>query len=332
MPQLRQDIVTGKWVIIATERARRPRSFSETKRIVSKKKTICPFCYGNEYMTPLEVLAFRDNGEPNSSGWKVRVVPNKFPALLPEGKPELIKNGIYFTMNGVGAHEVIIHSPNHDLLLPLMNEKQIELVLKSYLIRYKELSEDPNLKFIHIIVNHGKEAGASLDHPHSQLFGLPIVPNFVLDEIDGLKRYFDKFKKCVFCEIIKKELQDGKRIIEETDKFIAFEPFASKLPFETWIIPKKHMESFSDMGEDDLVDCSKILRNTMKKIYDGLNDPPLNYWLHSAPLRNNHKHYHWHFEIIPKLTKTGGFELGTGTIINTTLPEECAKYLRNFNK
>ena len=332
MPQLRQELVTGKWVIIATERARRPNSFSETKRIVSGKKTICPFCYGNEYMTPKEVLAFRDNGEPNSSGWKVRVVPNKFPALVSEGRPELTKSGIYSTMDGVGAHEVIIHSPNHNLPLPLMSEEQIELVLKAYLIRYRKLSEDSNLKFIQIIINHGKEAGASLDHPHSQLFGLPIVPNYVLDEIEGSKRYYNKFKKCVFCEIVKEEMRISKRIIDENDKFIAFEPFASKLPFETWIIPKKHMESFSDMGENDLVDCSKIIRNTMKKIYDGLNDPPLNYWLHSTPLRNNHEHYHWHFEIIPKLTTTGAFELGTGTIINTTLPEECAKYLRNFNK
>jgi len=330
VPELRQDLVTNKWVIIATERARRPHSFSESKRIISKKRKICPFCYGNEYMTPPEVLAFRDNGKPNSSGWKVRVVPNKFPALVRKGKPELIKNGIYSTMNGVGAHEVIIHSPNHDLLLPLMNEKEIELVLKAYLIRYKELSKDSNIKFIQIIINHGKEAGASLDHPHSQLFGLPIVPNFVLDELEGSKKYFNKYKRCVFCEIIKKELQDGKRIIEETDKFVAFEPFASKLPFETLIIPKKHMESFSYMDEKDFEDCSKILRKTMKKIYDGLNDPPLNYWLHSSPLNNNYNYYHWHFEVIPKLTTTGGFELGTGIIINTTLPEECAKYLKKL--
>ncbi len=330
MPQLRQDLITGKWVIIATERARRPHSFSETKRITPKKTKICPFCYGNEYMTPPEVLAFRDNGKPNSSGWKVRVVPNKFPALIHEGKPELIKNGIYSTMSGVGAHEVIIHSPHHDLLLPLMNEEQVELVLKAYLIRYKELSKDLNLRFIHIIVNHGKEAGASLDHPHSQLFGLPIVPDFVMDELDGSKKYYNKFKKCVYCEIIKNEIRDGGRVIEETDEFIAFEPFASKLPFETWIIPKKHMEHFSDMSENELRDCSKVLRNTMKKIYDGINDPPLNYWLHSAPLHNQYKNYHWHFEIIPKLTTTGGFELGTGTIINTALPEECAKYLRKF--
>lgn len=330
MPQLRQDIITNNWVIIATERARRPNSFSETKRITPKKTKICPFCYGNEYMTPPEVLAFRDSGKPNSSGWKVRVVPNKFPALIYEGKPELIKNGIYSTMNGVGAHEVIIHSPNHDLLLPLMNEEQVELVLKAYLIRYKELSKDSNLRFIHIIVNHGKEAGASIDHPHSQLFGLPIVPNFVMDEINGSKKYFNKFKKCVYCEIIKNEIKNGERVIEETDKFIAFEPFASKLPFETWIIPKKHMEHFSDMSESELQDCSKVLRNTMKKIYNGINDPPLNYWIHSAPLHNQYKNYHWHFEIIPKLTTTGGFELGTGTIINTALPEECAKYLRNF--
>lgn len=330
MPELRQDLVTNKWVIIATERARRPHSFSESKRIISKKRKICPFCYGNEYMTPPEVLAFRDSGKPNSSGWKVRVVPNKFPALVRKGKPELIKNGIYSTMNGVGAHEVIIHSPNHDLLLPLMNEKEIELVLKAYLIRYKELSKDSNIKFIQIIINHGKEAGASLDHPHSQLFGLPIVPNFVLDELEGSKKYFNKYKRCVFCEIIKKELQDGKRIIEETDKFVAFEPFASKLPFETLIIPKKHMESFSYMNENDFEDCSKILRKTMKKIYDGLNDPPLNYWLHSSPLNNNYNYYHWHFEVIPKLTTTGGFELGTGIIINTALPEECAKYLKKL--
>ena len=251
MPELRRDPIHGRWVIISTERGRRPSDFvTEERRPIGG---FCPLCEGNEDKTPPEVLAFRDNGTPpNTPGWTLRVVPNKFPALRIEGELNREGEGIYDKMNGLGAHEVVIETPQHDETLATLPLKAVKNVLWAYRERIIDLRRDQRLRYVLVFKNHGVAAGASLEHSHSQIIALPIVPKRVSEEIEGAKNYFNYKDRCVFCDIIRQELQQKSRIINENQDFLSVAPFASRFPFETWILPKIHHPSFEHMESSSL--------------------------------------------------------------------------------
>ncbi|MBI5049567.1 MAG: galactose-1-phosphate uridylyltransferase [Nitrospirae bacterium] len=326
MPELRRDPVVGRWVIISIERGKRPADFGAGLTV--KKGGFCPFCKGNEHTTPPEIMAFRPDGSrPNTSGWTLRVVPNKFPALQIEGHLDKSGEGIYDKINGVGAHEVIIESPEHQDTLARMPLKAVEDMLWAYYYRISDLKKDKRFKYVVVFKNEGDAAGASLEHSHSQLIALPIVPKQVIEEIDGAKRYYELKERCIFCDIIRQELASQTRVISENRDFIAIAPFAARSPFETWILPQKHESNFAPNGNFTML--AEILQRTMKQIDKTLDTPPYNMMLHISTFMDEvNDYYHWHLEIMPKLTKIAGFEWGSGFYINPTPPEEAAKFLR----
>jgi len=328
MPELRKDPIHGRWVIISTERSRRPSDFMPEER--KPVGGFCPLCEGNEDRTPPEIIAYRENGTPpNTPGWTLRVVPNKFPALRIEGDLNREGEGIYDKMNGIGAHEVVIETPRHSETLATMPLKGVEKVLTSYRDRIVDLRNDQRLRYVLVFKNHGVAAGASLEHSHSQLIALPIVPRRVAEEIEGAKNYFSYKDRCVFCDIIRQELQQKKRVILENKAFLSVAPFASRFPFETWILPKTHYPGYEKMESSLYEQAAQILSETLKRMNRVLNDPPYNYVLHTSSFSGlESEHYHWHVEIMPKLTKVAGFEWGTGFYINPTPPEDAADYLR----
>ena len=290
----------------------------------------CPLCEGNEDRTPPEIAAFRDNGTPpNSPGWTLRVVPNKFPALRIEGELNREGEGIYDKMNGIGAHEVVIETPRHEETLVTLPLKNVENILLAYRERIIDLRRDQRLRYVLVFKNHGVAAGASLEHPHSQIIALPIIPRRVSEEIEGAKTYFNYKDRCVFCDIIRQELQQKRRIITENKFFLSIAPFASRFPFETWILPKTHHPSFEHMEFFQYEQAAQILSDTLQRMNRVLADPPYNYIIHTSSFPEvDAEHYHWHFEIMPKLTRVAGFEWGTGFYINPTPPEEAAEYMR----
>jgi UDPglucose--hexose-1-phosphate uridylyltransferase len=329
MPELRKDPVIGRWVIIATERAKRPSAYAiEAKE--KKKHGFCPFCAGNEEHTPPEVLSYRSPGtRRDTQGWWVRVVPNKFPALQIEGPDNRAGIGMYDKMNGIGAHEVIIETPEHDLSLADLPVQQVREVIWAYRDRVVELRKDTRLRFAMIFKNHRSEAGASLDHPHSQIIALPVVPKRVQEELEGARMYYNYKERCVYCDMVRQELEDETRVVCENDGFAAIAPFAARLPFETWVMPKEHTASFSEVTKNQVQELGDLLRDVLARMKQILDDPPYNFMIHTLPFsENTETFYHWHIEIIPKLTKVAGFEWGTGFYINPTPPEEAAQFLR----
>ena len=316
-------------MIFATERAKRPHDFVKhgSPRKAEGSKATCPFCPGNEVLTPPEIFVRPRGG---SSPWSVRVVSNKFAALAPGGSTEHKQVGsIYREMDGVGTHEVIIETPEHGQTLALMTESQILDVLRAYQERYRCLRDEPWTKLILIFRNHGESTGTSLEHPHSQLIATPVVPKDVRRKYEVATTYYDDTGRCLYCDVLKNEMALGERIIMETERFVVFHPFASKSPFETWIGPKNHQPSFGKVSEEDLRELARVLKLTLESLHEALGDPDYNYVIHSAPVEDDHKSYYlWHIQIIPRLTKVAGFELGSGMAINTALPEETAQFMR----
>lgn len=331
MPELRKDPIIGRWVIISTERGKRPSDFGVSEKKVGNK--LCPFCPGNESATPPEIIAFRpDKSKANSPGWTLRVISNKFPALKIEGDLNRRGHGIFDMMNGIGAHEVIIETPDHFLDFPELDKKAAEDVIWAYRMRIIDLKKDPRFRYIMIFKNFGEAAGASLEHAHSQLIATPIVPKRVLEELEGAQKYYQFKERCIFCDIVRQEINDGSRVVSSNRNFIALEPFAPRLPFETWILPIKHYSALEDIREEAIPDLAAMLKETLARLAIALNNAPYNFILHTRPVENNGvKEYHWHIEIMPKLTKVAGFEWGTGFYINPTTPEDAAKYLREVN-
>ena len=330
MPELRKDPVTGRWVIISTDRQKRPTDFHlERARIITGEH--CPFCPGHEEMTPPEVRAFRQNGGgPNSPGWELRVVPNRFPALQVEGNLDREGEGLFDRMNGIGAHEVIIETPDHDKTLATMSEPEIERVLWAYRERVADLKQDRRFRYILIFKNHGAPAGATLEHPHSQLIALPIVPDFVREEIEGSRRHYRDKERCVFCDIIRQEVSAGRRVIHENADVVALAPYAPRFPFETWLLPRSHGARFEDASRQQYESLARMLKSVLQRFDRTLESPAYNMIIHSSPFTEEaSEFYHWHVELIPKLTRTAGFEWGTGFYINPTSPEEAAQVLRN---
>ncbi|MDD5703062.1 MAG: galactose-1-phosphate uridylyltransferase [Dehalococcoidales bacterium] len=332
MPELRQDSITSNWVVIATDRAKRPENFTQVDKEEAAADTDCPFCYGNEQMTPPEVMAYRaPDTEPNTPGWKVRIIPNKFPAFVPEETPKIDRNGVYVQMNAAGAHEVIIYSPDHNKHLALLSNKETVSIVAAFRDRYIELKKDKNIKYILFIVNHGKKAGASLEHPHAQLFASPMVPINITNELRGAAKHFKETNQCIFCNIIQEERKTRIRVIMDTKHFLAFCPFASRSPFETWIIPKKHASHFENMSPPEINNLASIMRVTLAKLYDGLNNPDYNFYVHTSPCHSpDLPYYHWHIEILPKLTIQAGYEMGSGIMINIVRPEDAAAFLKKI--
>ena len=328
MPELRKDPITGRWVIISSERGKRPSSLSTAE----KKSTggFCPLCPGNEDKTPPEVFAYRPHGsQPDTPGWSLRVVSNKFPALRIEGELDRRGEGIYDKMNGVGAHEVIIECENHNDTLSSVSPSHFEKVLLTYRNRINELYKDRRFKYVSVFRNQGEMAGASLAHPHSQLIALPVVPKRLMEELDGSREYFNYKERCIYCDIIRQEKDQAVRIVGENKDFLSIAPFASRFPFEAWVIPQQHYSSFEEMPEWCYTSLAELCSDTLKRLDVSLEDPPYNLVLHTSP--GNEKindYYHWHFEIIPRLTRVAGFEWGSGFYINPTAPEDAAKFLR----
>jgi UDPglucose--hexose-1-phosphate uridylyltransferase len=329
LPELRKDPITHRWVIISTDRAKRPSDFAKS-RVEIKGNGICPFCYGNESKTPPEILAYSSNGRTaNSPGWSVRVVPNKFPALGIEGSLDRQGIGLFDKMNGIGAHEVIIETPDHRATLASVPGEQVEQVLWAYRERMTDLKNDRRFRYVLVFKNHGEAAGASLEHTHSQLIALAIVPKQVQEELENARRYFEEKERCIFCDILRQECEDTTRLIAENDHCIALAPYAPRFPFETWVLPKKHGSAFETEPAAVVSGAAAMLRDMLRRLDQVLDHPPYNYVIHSSPIgEEQNEHYHWHIEMMPTLTKVAGFEWGTGFYINPTPPEQSAKFLR----
>jgi UDPglucose--hexose-1-phosphate uridylyltransferase len=329
MHELRKDPVIGRWVIIASERSRRPNDYTVNRQFPSGGS--CPFCYGSEDKTPPEVLAYRKPGQaPDSPGWRVRVVPNKYPALRIEGPLGRRAAGIYDMMNAVGAHEVVIESPDHTAQLADLAEAQIEEVLWAYHDRFTDLKKDTRFRYILIFKNQGADAGATLEHSHTQIIATPVVPKRATEEMQGARQHYDLRERCIYCDIIHQELEAQARVVAQNDFFLVLEPFAARFPFETWVLPIRHSAHFEDLQKQEVEALAAILRSTLRRIKVALEEPPYNYVLHTAPTRGDgvQEYYHWHLEIMPKLTKVAGFEWGSGFYINPTPPEMAAEMLR----
>src|SRR5262245_13984841 len=334
MPELRKDPVVGRWVIISTERSRRPTSFVPSTR--STEAGFCPFCPGNEDKTPPAVYVVKAaaGAGATAGAWKVRVVPNKFPALQIEGGLDRRGEGLYDRMNGVGAHEVIIEGPDHQADLADLPVEHIHEVLLAYRERMIDLHKDKRLRYVLIFKNHGERAGATLEHTHSQLIATPIIPRSLQEELEGARRYYELKERCVFCDIVHQETAEnnGRRVVTSNDRFVALEPFAPRFPFETWILPREHDSSYQTTSDPaEYRELAALLKDTLQRLNRALDRPPFNFVLHTAPVSDGDlEYYHWHLEIMPNLTRMAGFEMGSGFHINPTPPEDGAQYLREL--
>jgi UDPglucose--hexose-1-phosphate uridylyltransferase len=328
MPELRKDPIVGRWVIIATDRAKRP-TVPKAEPIQSPS-SFCPFCEGAEENTPQEILAYRERAsQPNQRGWRVRVVPNKFPALQVEGDLQKRGDGIYDKMNGIGAHEVIIECPHHEFSLANLSEENIREVLWVYRDRLCDLKQDPRLVYGMLFKNVGAAAGATLDHTHSQLIVTPIVPINVWEEMTGALEFFNYRGRCIYCDMIQQELGQERRVVLDSPNFVAFAPYASRFPFETWILPKNHASHYENIQKNDVEELGTVLKTILMKLEVALDHPAYNYIIHTSPFDTRAlPHYHWHLEIIPRLTRVAGFEWGTGFYINPVPPEQSAAFLQ----
>ena len=329
MSEFRQDPITGRWVIIASARASRPCHIRVPGN--QTRAESCPFCAGNEAMTPPEVWAERDsNSERNSPGWRVRVVANKYPALEDGGEWSGKNDGLYRAMNGLGVHEVIIESPEHVVRMSALRKEQFERILRAYQVRLGALRNDPRWRYAFIYKNHGERAGATFEHIHSQLVALPFVPREARDEISGARRHFETTRRCIYCDIIRRECKLGHRLVFESEFFVALCPYAPRFGYETWIVPKNHAPRFEQSAEHEIAAFAETLRAVIVKLNGVTDNPPFNYVIHSASSEESAgEHYHWHLEILPQMTRAAGFEWGTAVHMDSIAPEDAARLLRN---
>jgi len=337
--ELRKDAVSGRWVIIASDRSKRPDDFRPAKTAERPRvsSAFCPFCAGNEAKTPPQIFALA--GPDDGSGrapWRVRVVPNKFPAVSRGDAPARTKSGLFESMPGIGVHEVVIESPDHDREMADLPTDHIRDILTTYQARLQSLETEPQYAYVQLFKNKGMDAGASLSHPHTQIVALPIIPKRVKEEIYNSDRFFRKTGECLFCRALAEELGAGERIVLKNEHFAAFEPFASRFPFETRIFPLRHAPHFSGARPEELAALAETLSAVLSKLKALLGDPSYNLVLHQSPHpARARRHWpeieriaHWYLEIIPVLTHVAGFEWGTGFYINPVVPESAAKFLR----
>jgi len=328
MPELRFNPINGEWVIIATERAKRPHEFAKNpdalKRLPSYVEG-CPLCPGNEHMTPPETMRIGRNGK-----WAVRVVPNKFAALSSEGEPFRQTKGLKRSVNGVGIHEVLIENPDHSQTPGLLTADDVELIIQGYHERYNAISKDPRINLVTIFKNNGLEAGTSLEHPHSQILATPIISPELWHRLEDSSQFYNREGQCLFCRAMEEELADPIRVIEVSSHFLAFIPYASLSPFSLYLFPRRHMACFGEINPEEIRDLARVLQAVLAKLYFGLGNPAYNYVIRTAPIANSSsRYYHWYLSVIPRLTRVAGFELGSGMYINVTLPEASAEFLRN---
>ena len=328
MSELRRDPIMGRWNIIETEGPVGPEAFEVAEHSLSGGR--CPFCAGNEGMTPPEIYAVRPAaGAPNGTDWQLRVVANKFPALKIEGDLDRRGIGVFDYCNGVGAHEVIIETPDHRRQMSDLSLEELSNVVTAFKARSLDLRGDRRLRYTLIFKNFGLSAGASLEHSHSQLIALPIVPKRVQEELRGAERYFEFHERCPYCDLLHQDLQEEERLVCENRSFVALCPFMSGFPFEVWILPKEHRADFAQIGPEAAGDFARVLKEVLQRVRVALSNPSYNFIIHTAPIETREREeYHWHLELIPKLTKLAGFEWGTGFYINPTSPELAAKVLR----
>ncbi|MFH0852638.1 MAG: galactose-1-phosphate uridylyltransferase [bacterium] len=323
--ELRFDLVSKDWVVIATGRGRRPETFKNEERTREEaSEKDCPFCHLETQESP--VLKY-DSGD---KGWQVAVIPNKYPAFSHGDGLHERAVGPYQVMDGIGFHEVVVTRDHHQHLAQFKIEK-VKQVIDAYQERYLELMNEKHVNYISIFHNNGKEAGASIVHPHSQIIALPVTDPDLRRSLDGSRIFFEAHGKCVHCAMLEWDLEEKQRIVFENDKFVALVPFASKVAFETRIYPKEHKAYFERIKEDEKEKLAEALQVSLNKICKGLVDPAYNFFVHTSPCDGkSYDHYHWHFEILPKTSIWAGFELGTGIQISTIEPEKAAEYLRNI--
>ncbi len=327
MPELRLNLITKEWVIIATERAKRPEDFITTveRKVLPPYVETCPFCSGNEAKTPDEVFRLEHDNQ-----WLIRIVPNKFSALSRTGQRERINDGLKHNVSGVGVHDVLIETPMHNLTTAFLPTGQIENIIGAYRRRFMDIYNDPRIEHVIIFKNHGEGAGTSLQHPHSQIIGTPLTAFHIRDRLEQAMRFFDTTGQCLMCKTIEDEKTDGIRVILETEHFITFIPYAALSAFHIWIFPKRHFAAFSDITGQEIADLAGNLKTTLSKLYYGLDNPDFNYVIRSnSPEDSGSEYFHWYISIVPRVSKTAGFELGSGMYINTALPEQSAEFLRN---
>ncbi len=340
MSELRHDPLTKRWVIIANERSRRPEDFADGGD-APHEGGFCPFCPGSEDKTPGEIVAFRPaGGAANGPGWEVRVIPNKYPALSIEGTLDRHGVGLYDRMRGVGAHEVVVESPLHALHVGDMEPTALERVLGVCQDRMRDLGQDPRFKYVLLFKNHGAAAGATLSHPHMQLIATPVTPRAISVELESAREHFHVKERCIFCDMLGQEIQSRDRVVSLDEHFAVLAPYASRFPFELIVMPRRHGHAFIDESRPSVAALARTLKETLARLKSVLRDPPYNFVLHSGPntetlVRRRHYwdtlpfDFHWHIEILPRLTRVAGFEWGTGFYINPTAPEEAAAFLRD---
>ncbi|HLG19037.1 MAG TPA: galactose-1-phosphate uridylyltransferase [Bdellovibrionota bacterium] len=329
MSEFRKSTITGRWVIIAEERSNRPNAFRHYP-IEDDPAESCPFCPGHEQMTPAPVLTYSAPGGTNSA-WSLRVVPNRFPALRIEGELDQRPSGIYDKMHGLGAHEVVVETPEHQTDMAHYGLPQMVQVFQAYRDRMSDLFKDRRFTYVLAFKNFGSAAGATLSHSHSQLIALPVLPTQLEREIAGASKYHEFRGRCFFCDAVAQELIAGERIVVQNDHFVAFTPFASRFPFELQIIPKTHGAFYWTLTRNQMEGFAEILRDVLRRYKLALKNPPYSYMIHTAPPDyRTPEVFHWHAEIMPKLTEVGGFEWGSGFYINPKPPEEAARILREL--
>lgn len=328
--EIRQDRATGKWVICAPSRGRRPSDTKERResgRVLPARDPDCPFCPDNEHMLPAIHLQIPKAGKWQE--WRIRVVPNKFPALLPVGGIERFTSGIHVAMPGFGRHEVLIESPYHNRDISRMAIGEVRAIIEGYHKRYVDLMEQHQNLMTIIFRNHGARAGTSLIHPHSQIIVTGMVPHHVRWREETAQRYFDEWGHCVYCGVLEQELRERERLIWESECFAAFVPYGAEVPYETWIMPKRHEADFGSITDIEKEDLSSVLQKILSILYERLDDPDYNYIINtSARYRANEPQQHWYLQVRPRLTTPAGFEIGSGISINPSLPEADAKFLR----
>ena len=330
VPEFRQNIATKDWVIISPERAHRPDSFAHRpspKESLPEHDAGCPFCPGNEGQAAEESFRIGDG-----DGWRVRVVANKFPALVNEGRPVRRTQAMYRSMSGVGIHQVMVEAPLHNVTTAQLPVPHVVDVLTAAHRQYREAAADPRIEHVVLFKNHGAAAGTSLEHPHWQMIAMPLVPSHVRTRIEEAMRHFDDSGECVFCRMLSEEVAARVRVVVETERFVSFCPFAAMSPYHTWILPRRHMASFGDATPEEIADLGGHLKTTLSKFHVGLDNPAFNLVARCAPVGHSKvAYFHWYLSICPRLSKAAGFELGSGMFVNSLPPEEAARKLRETN-
>lgn len=327
MPELRLNLISKEWVIISTERGKRPEDFRSrgVKKVLPSFDKTCPFCPGNESRTPEEIFRISDGDR-----WKLRLIPNKFPALSRDTERMRINDRHWHRVSGFGVHDVLIETPLHNMSIALLPIEHVSEIIRAYRKRFLELYDDSRIGHVIIFKNHGEGAGTSLEHPHSQIIGTPVTPFQIRRRLEEVTRFFDLTGECLICKTLAEEKEEGSRIVLETEHFIAFIPYAALSAFHTWIFPKRHSATFSAITDAEISDLAFNLKTVLAKIYFGLKNPDFNYVIRSnRPKDADSEYSHWYLTIMPRLTTPAGFELGSGMFINTSLPESSAEFLRN---